>query len=88
MSARERADWLLDAVAMATQDRRYLRGDPQYDEVAGAAILMNGEKAILAAVRAALEEAAEAIYWLTPECGNAYHKVRGLITRLDAEGKE
>lgn len=45
-----RADWLLDAVAMATQDKRFLRGDPEYDEVAGEAILMNGEKAIRVAI--------------------------------------
>lgn len=49
--AKDRADWLLDAVAGATQDRRFLRGDPEYDEVAGSAILLNGEKA----VRIALE---------------------------------
>lgn len=49
--AKERADWLLDAVAGATQDRRFLRGDKQYDDVAGEAILMNAEKAILVAAR-------------------------------------
>ena len=41
--AKDRADWLLDAVAMATQDRRFLRGDEAYDEVAGEAILLNAE---------------------------------------------
>lgn len=46
----DRADWLLDAVATATQDRRFLRGDPAYDEVVGEAILMNGEKAIRVAI--------------------------------------
>ena len=49
-NAKERADWLLDAVATATQDRRFLRGDPAYDAVAGEAILLNGEKAILTAL--------------------------------------
>ena len=44
--AKDRADWLLDAVAGATQNRQFLRGDPAYDEVAGEAILLNGEKAI------------------------------------------
>lgn len=44
--AKDRADWLLDAVACATQNRQFLRGDPAYDEVAGEAILLNGEKAI------------------------------------------
>lgn len=55
--ARDRADWLLDAIATATQDRRYLRGDPEYDEVAGEVILLNAEKAILVAMsRTALEK--------------------------------
>ena len=44
--AKDRADWLLDAIAGATQNRQFLRGDPAYDEVAGKAILLNGEKAI------------------------------------------
>lgn len=48
--AKDRADWLLDAIAGATQDRRFLRGDPAYDEVAGEAILLNGEKAIRVAL--------------------------------------
>lgn len=51
----DRADWLLDAIATATQNRRFLRGDPAYDEVAGEAILLNGAKAIRTALnRAAL----------------------------------
>ena len=49
--AKERADWLLDAVATATQNRMFLRGDDAYDEVAGEAILLCGEKAILTAIR-------------------------------------
>lgn len=53
--AKDRADWLLDAVAGATQNRQFLRGDPEYDEVSGEAILLNGEKAI----RVALEKQAE-----------------------------
>ncbi len=48
--AKERADWLLDAIAGATQDRRFLRGEPEYDEVAGNAILLNGQKAIEVAI--------------------------------------
>lgn len=40
------ADWLVDAVAGATQDRRYLRGDPAEDKNATAAILLNGKKAM------------------------------------------
>lgn len=40
------ADWLVDAVAMATQDRRYLRGDDGEDSVATEAIEMNAQKAL------------------------------------------
>jgi hypothetical protein len=40
------ADWLVDAVAAATQDRRFLRGDPQEDRVATEAIYENAKKAI------------------------------------------
>lgn len=55
--AKERADWLLDAIACATQDRRFLRGDPEYDENVGEAILLNGEKAIRVAFAKANGEA-------------------------------
>lgn len=48
--AKERAEWLLDAIAVSTQDRRFLRGDPACDEVACEAILLNGEKAITTAI--------------------------------------
>lgn len=48
--AKDRADWLLDAIACATQDGRFLRGDPEYDENIGKAILLNGEKAIRVAL--------------------------------------
>lgn len=44
------ADWLVDAVAGATQDRRLLRGDPTEDRVLTDAILLNGRKAILNAI--------------------------------------
>jgi hypothetical protein len=40
------ADWLVDAVATATQDRRYLRGDEDEDTIATQAIYLNGKKAI------------------------------------------
>lgn len=40
------ADWLVDAVATATQDRRFLRGDPECDSIACEAIQINGLKAI------------------------------------------
>lgn len=49
---KDRADWLLDAVAGATQNRMFLRGDPEYDDVAGGAILLNGEKAIRVVIEA------------------------------------
>ena len=54
MIAKDRADWLLDAIACATQNRQFLRGEPEYDEVAGEAILMNGEKAISIAISRAI----------------------------------
>jgi hypothetical protein len=50
--AKDRADWLLDAIATATQDRKFLRGDEVYDPIIGEAILLNAEKAIFAALRA------------------------------------
>lgn len=40
------ADWLVDAVATATQDRRFLRGDPAEDKVATEALYANGKKAM------------------------------------------
>lgn len=49
-AANEAADWLLDAVACATQDRRFLRGEPEYDHVAGEAIIANGIVACLRAM--------------------------------------
>lgn len=54
--AQERADWLLDGVACATQNRMFLRGDSEYDEIAGEAILANGEKAINVAIAKVLSE--------------------------------
>ena len=46
------ADWLVDAVATATQDRRCLRGDPAEDAVATEALYLNGNHAIEAALDA------------------------------------
>jgi hypothetical protein len=40
------ADWLVDAVATATQNRALLRGDPGEDKVLTEAIYLNGLKAI------------------------------------------
>ena len=48
--ASDRADWLLDAIACATQDRTFLRGDPSYNADIGEAILLNGAKAIRTAI--------------------------------------
>jgi hypothetical protein len=50
------ADWLIDAVATATQDRRFLRGDPDEDKIATEAIYANGKKAIENAIRTASGE--------------------------------
>lgn len=53
------ADWLVDAVAGATQDPRFLRCDPHEDRIATGAILANGRKAITNALhklRASLAE--------------------------------
>ena len=44
------SEWLIDAIATATQDPRYLRGEPEADNVAIDAIMMNGRKAILNAL--------------------------------------
>lgn len=71
--AKDRADWLLDAIAGATQDRRFLRGDPAYDEVIGEIILLNAEKAICVALdRAAAPELLEAL--------------RGLVEAMSRDG--
>ena len=43
---KERGDWLVDAVAASTQNRAFLRGDPECDDVACDAIRMNGEMAM------------------------------------------
>lgn len=43
---KDRGDWLVDAVATATQNRMFLRGEPECDDVACDAIRMNGEKAM------------------------------------------
>jgi Lar family restriction alleviation protein len=46
------ADWLVDAVAGATQDVKFLRGEPEEDIMATGAILANGHKAIKNAILA------------------------------------
>lgn len=43
---KDRADWLVDAVACATQNRIFLRGEDECDDVACDAIQMNGAKAL------------------------------------------
>jgi hypothetical protein len=45
-------DWLIDAVGMATQNRALLRDDPAEDNVLTQAIVLNGKKAILNAMKA------------------------------------
>ncbi len=49
-TAKDRADWLVDAVATATQDRRFLRGDPQEDALLTEVLFLNAEKAIRTAI--------------------------------------
>lgn len=51
--AKDRADWLVDAVATATQNRALLRGDPSEDKYLIEALFLNAEKAIQAAIRKA-----------------------------------
>ena len=46
------AHWLIDAVGVATQNRALLRGDLAEDEVLTRAIVLNGKKAILSAMKA------------------------------------
>lgn len=48
--AHEAADWLVDAVATATQNISLLRGEEEEDTVLTEAIFLNGKKAILAAL--------------------------------------
>ena len=55
----DRADWLVDAVACATQNRMFLRGDEDADPVVIEALYLNGLKALRAAYAAGLERAAE-----------------------------
>lgn len=52
--AKDRADWLVDAVATATQNRALLRGDPAEDAVLTEALFLNAEKAIKMAIAKAL----------------------------------
>lgn len=44
------ADWLVDAVATATQDRRFLRGDDQEDRIVTEALYANAKHAIEQAI--------------------------------------
>lgn len=46
------SDWLVDAVATSTQNRMFLRGDPESDAIACEAILLNGAQAIRNALKA------------------------------------
>ena len=78
--ARDRADWLLDAVATATQDRRFLRGDPEYDEVAGDAILLNGAKAIRTAIAALSPDVSQSEGMVELEAEN--ERLRATISRV------
>jgi hypothetical protein len=49
-AANEAADWLMDAVATVLQDRKFLRGGPEYDPIVGNTIIMCGIVACLRAI--------------------------------------
>lgn len=86
--AKDRSDWLLDAIAGATQDRRFLRGDPAYDEVVGEAILLNAEKAICVALdRAAAPELLEALRVADDAIKEMFRYYDGGETRGSYDGK-
>jgi hypothetical protein len=55
------SDWLVDAVAGATQDRKFIRGDDKEDIMATGAILNNGRKAIKSAIAALPAPAGESV---------------------------
>lgn len=57
--AQDRADWLIDAIATATQDKRFLRGEKECDEDLCEVIRLNALKAL----RAALKQK-EHVQWL------------------------
>jgi len=44
------ADWVVDAVATATQNRMFLRGDPKENKLSTECIEINAKKAILNAL--------------------------------------
>lgn len=48
--AEEAAGWLIDAIATATQDRRFLLGDPECDVTASESIVQNSVIACLRAI--------------------------------------
>ncbi len=50
------ADWLIDAVGAATQNRALLRGDLAEDDVLTQAIVLNGKRAIINAIENYLRE--------------------------------
>lgn len=52
--AEDRADWLVDAAATATQNRMLLRGDPSEDKILTEALKANAKKAIVTAVARAM----------------------------------
>lgn len=49
-AADEAADWMIDALATASQNRRFLRGDPAYNELDGELIIANAKIACLRAI--------------------------------------
>lgn len=57
--AKDRADWLIDAAATASQNRILLQGDPESDRWLIEAIKVNAEKAICAAIEIDRKERAK-----------------------------
>lgn len=51
------ADWMVDAVACSTQNRMFLRGEPEADSVAIESIQVNAAKAIAMALKQSREAA-------------------------------
>ena len=54
--AEDAADWLIDALATGSQDRKYLRGDPECDEALCRFIMDTGKIAALRALHNAGEK--------------------------------
>lgn len=84
--AHDRADWLVDAVAGSTQERAFLRGDPEEDKVWTESIYLNGKKAILVALQRQLSHRDAEIDRLRADLATAHDRGREAdISVADAE---